>query len=105
MAEIPVKILKTIKKYLAELENARIPVVNAVLFGSYARGSFNDWSDIDIAIVSPVFTGSRFDDKNRIRKITISISSDLSPLPFRPEDFVADDPFVREILETGVSVL
>ena len=30
------------------------------------------------------------------------MSSDLSPLPFRPEDFIAENTFVREILEKGI---
>ena len=47
----------------------------------------------------------RFRDRNKIRKITIKISSDLSPLPYRTEDFTSDDPFVREILETGINIV
>ena len=35
----------------------------------------------------------------------LAISSDLEPLPYRPEDFTPDDPFVREVLETGVGVV
>ena len=41
----------------------------------------------------------------KIRKITMAISSDLSPLPFRPEDFTINNPFVREILETGINII
>ncbi|MDD5090580.1 MAG: nucleotidyltransferase domain-containing protein [Candidatus Wallbacteria bacterium] len=93
-----------IRKFLAELQRNHVPVQQVVLFGSYASGSYSAWSDIDIAIVSPAFTGKRFDDKNMIRKIMISVSSALSPLPFRPEDFVPTDPLVREILETGMPI-
>ena len=77
----------------------------AVLFGSHATGFSNEWSDIDIALVSEAFEGMRIRDRNKIRKITMSISSDLSPLPFRPEDFTDENPFVREILETGINII
>ena len=77
----------------------------AVLFGSHATGLSNEWSDIDIALVSEAFEGLRIRDRNKIRKITIAISSDLSPLPFRPEDFTPENPFVREILETGINII
>jgi len=87
------------------LEKERIHVQRAVLFGSHAYGKADEWSDIDIALVSDAFEGNRFDDRSKIRRITLSVSSDLSPLPFRPEDFVAEDPFVREILEKGVTIL
>jgi len=75
------------------------------LFGSRARGKHDRWSDIDIAIVSEVFEGDRFKDRDRIRKVTLAVSSDLSPLPFRPEDFTIDDPLVREILKTGMRIV
>jgi uncharacterized protein len=54
---------------------------------------------------SYVFEGIRIKDRNKIRKITLEISTDLSPLPFRPEDFTAEDPFVREIIEHGINIV
>jgi len=75
------------------------------LFGSYAEGRANEWSDIDIALVSDSFDGDRFDDRSKIRRITLSVSSDLSPLPFRPEDFTPENPFVKEIIEKGVRIV
>ena len=105
MDKIPIKIHRLLNKYIEELEKNRIPIRQAVLFGSYAAGSSNEWSDIDIALVSDVFEGMRIRDRNKIRKITLDISSDLSPLPFRPEDFTPADPFVREIIEHGINIV
>ncbi len=94
-----------IKRYLKALEEDNIHVSQAVLFGSRAKKEGDQWSDIDIAIVSENFEGNRFSDRARIRKTTLSVSSDLSPIPFRPEDFAPNDPFVREILSTGRRVI
>lgn len=105
MARIPNQVRDIVDKYIRALEKERIHVQRAVLFGSHAYGKADEWSDIDIALVSDAFEGNRFDDRSKIRRITLSVSSDLSPLPFRPEDFVAEDPFVREILEKGVTIL
>ena len=105
MDKIPAKIQKLIKKYINALEKNNVPIRQAVLFGSYARGHAHDWSDIDIALVSDAFEGTRFRDRNKIRKITVGISSDLSPLPYRTNDFTPDDPFVKEILKTGINIL
>jgi len=44
-------------------------------------------------------------DRNKIRKITMAISSDLSPLPFRQKNFITENPFVREILEIGINII
>jgi predicted nucleotidyltransferase len=105
MDKIPAKIAKLLNKYIQKLEENRISISRAVLFGSYAAGTVNEWSDIDIALVSEVFEGVRIKDRNKIRKITLDISTDLSPLPFRPEDFTPEDPFVREIIEHGINIV
>ena len=104
MANIPDKVKKTIDKFLNALLQNDIPIKRAILFGSYARGTQNEWSDIDLAIVSDVFIGNRFDDRKRIRPINLSISADLEVLPYTPEDFTEDDPFVKEIIETGIEL-
>jgi uncharacterized protein len=99
------KIEKTVKSYLAQLESIGIHVQQAILFGSYASGKFDEWSDIDLAIVSSDFAGNRFEDRNKIRRITLQVNSDISPMPFRPEDFNDSDYFVKEILETGIRIV
>lgn len=105
MAEIPPEIKKTILDYIKELEANNFPIVQAFLFGSYARGTNDEWSDIDIALVSPAFEGSRFWDKQKIRKIKAKISFSISPFPFRPEDFDESNLFVKEILQTGIRIV
>ena len=105
MAQIPVKVRNTIDKYLASLKENNIPIKQAILFGSYARGTYHEWSDIDLALVSDIFEGNRIDDRSKIRRITLRVSSDIEVLPYRPEDFNSADPFVKEIIETGVRIL
>jgi uncharacterized protein len=103
--QIPDRINNIIRRFINELEKNNIHITEAVLFGSYAAGTYDDWSDIDLALVSDAFEGERFGDRNKIRRITLTISSDLEPLPYRPEDFTPDDPFVQKVLETGVRVV
>lgn len=105
MDKIPPGIKKIIHKYIDELKKNNISIRQAILFGSYAKGYPNKWSDIDIALVSEAFEGLRIKDRGKIRKITLSISSDLSPLPFRPEDFTPENPFVSDIIENGIRIV
>lgn len=105
MADIPNKIKRIISQYLTSLKDHGFQIQEAILFGSYARGNAHQWSDIDLALVSNEFEGVRFTDKNKIRKITISISSDLEVLPFNPQDFTPSNPLVKEILNTGVRII
>ncbi len=104
MVRLPSKIKKTIEKYLLSLKKHNIPIKEAILFGSYAKGNYQEWSDIDIALVSDIFVGDRINDKDKIRSITLSVSSQIEVIPFSPHDFNSQDPFVKEILRTGIKV-
>jgi predicted nucleotidyltransferase len=105
MDQIPYRVTLIIKRFIDELEKNNIPIKEAILFGSYAKGNYHDWSDVDLALVSDAFEGERFHDRNMIRRIKLEISLDLEPLPYRPEDFTSDDPFVQKIIETGMRVV
>ena len=104
MVKIPDKVKEIIDKYLVALKDNNIPVKHAILFGSYAKGNYDAWSDIDLALVSEVFEGIRMKDRGKIRLITLNVSSDIEVLPYSPQDFNADDPFVKEIMETGIKI-
>ncbi|MGI9119428.1 MAG: nucleotidyltransferase domain-containing protein [Acidimicrobiales bacterium] len=46
-----------VAKSYAEALDADLPLVTAVVFGSYARGDFNIWSDVDVLILSDGLPG------------------------------------------------
>ena len=54
------------------------------------------------ALVSPDFTGDRFEDRRRIVPLRRKIDSRIEPFPFRPEDFYDGGMLVEEIKRTGV---
>lgn len=60
---------KRVRERLRVIEEARRwaeslqPPVSVILVGSYARGDFNAWSDVDLLVVSPVFRGMRVTDR------------------------------------------
>jgi len=104
VAKVPDKVKKIIDKYLIALRDNNIAVNQAILFGSYAKGNYDAWSDIDLVLVSEVFEGIRIKDRGKIRLITLNVSSDIEVLPYCPKDFNSDDPFVKEIIETGIKI-
>ncbi len=73
MVQVPDKITKLIEEFLCELEIHQIHIDRAILFGSYAAGTFDEWSDIDLALVSESFKGDRFADRDLIREIKLSV--------------------------------
>ncbi len=105
MVFIPIRVKEIIDCYIIALNKANFQIKSVFLFGSYAKGTNDKWSDIDLAIISNVFEGIRMKDRDKIRKITLNVSSDIEVLPFNPEDFTKDNPLAKEILETGIKVL
>lgn len=65
---IPEAIVRDLSQLIAELGKENIRIERTILFGSQVRGKTTEWSDIDVALVSPDFSGSRYDDNCRIRK-------------------------------------
>lgn len=94
-------VIEVAKRYLEELERNKIPVQEAIIFGSYAKGSPKEESDIDIAVISGAFTGDRFEDRRRIVPLRRKIDSRLEPIPFTPEDFYKGGNLADEIKRTG----
>lgn len=104
MVQLPAEVKNIIERYLNELNRHNIPIREAVLFGSYAKGNYHEWSDIDIALVSEIFTGDRIDNKDKIRKITLSVSSQIEVIPFSLWEFNLQNPLAKEILTTGMKL-
>ena len=100
----PDSVLTLVREYIRALEKNGYKITGAFLFGSYARGTAHEWSDIDIALVSPDFTGDRFRDRQKIVPLRRQIDVRLEPMPFRPRDFKNDPIMAEEIKQTGLPV-
>jgi uncharacterized protein len=105
MSQIPTEIIETIKKFVQEAKQDNVFINKAILFGSYAKGTYNEWSDIDVAVVSDDFEGNRFKDNMKLSKSRLRTNIDLETHPYRSEEFTLDNLFVSEILKYGVQVV
>ncbi len=101
MAKVDALVLELAQKFLAKVREQGIKIESAYLFGSYAKGTEHEWSDIDIAIISLDFSDSRFREGVRLMKLSCNIDTRIEPMPFRPENFSDNDPLVSEIMKTG----
>ncbi|TRO78820.1 nucleotidyltransferase domain-containing protein [Desulfuromonas acetexigens] len=104
MAQATVAIIETIRRYVRALEAQGIQVDDAILFGSFAKGTAKDESDIDVALISSAFSGNRFDDRRRIVPLRRAIDERLEPIPFRPNDFAEGGNLVDEIKRDGIRI-
>ncbi len=98
--------IKTAEKIAQEYVNEvkkHIKVNRVMLYGSYANGTFDKESDLDIAIFSENFKDRKFVEvtafllslARKYRKICIE------PVGFSNLDLVGDNPFIKEIVSTG----
>lgn len=99
---VNIDIMNIVKKYVDEISK-KFEIKEVYLFGSYAKGTNNDDSDIDIAIVleSDVNTIDLMVD---LMILTQNIDLRIEPHPIKINDFEEGNPFVDEIKETGLKV-
>jgi predicted nucleotidyltransferase len=75
-------VLKGVENYLQSLTNAGVKISFGVIFGSYASGTADQLSDIDLLVVSPQFDGviSR-EDVKKLWRIAARTDSRIEPIP------------------------
>ncbi|MBI4681661.1 MAG: nucleotidyltransferase domain-containing protein [Nitrospirae bacterium] len=98
------EIKKLIKTLAAELERNKIKVSKIILYGSYARGNPRNYSDIDIAIISPTFKGLRLlAIQEQLSRVLSKYLAVIEPLGYSPEDYKLASPetFLGEIKRSG----
>ena len=75
-----------------------------LLFGSCAKGTVHDRSDIDIAVVSKAFGNNLPENYAKLTLIAYGINTAIEPHPFSLENWNYSTPFISEIMKTGVSL-
>ncbi len=81
--------------------NDRYNILQAFLFGSYAKGTNHDDSDIDVAVVVSNVSDI-IDTQIEMMKLRRKIDLRIEPHPFITTDFNQNDPLVNEILTYGI---
>ncbi len=99
------EVLKIIHKYIERIKKNNISFDHIYLYGSYAKGTPDEDSDIDLAIIAQDWYPDIFDAQVELMKIGWRIDTRLEPHPFRASDFNPSNPYVRQIIETGNLIL
>ncbi len=97
--------LQLVASYVNEIKRSGIDLCKVYLFGSYATNMQREWSDIDVALISDVFSGFGFNDLALLGNIPIkseyiSIHSKFYSTSY----FNQGDPFIEEIIKTGIEI-
>jgi predicted nucleotidyltransferase len=71
-----------------------------ILFGSYAKGTYHEDSDIDIAVVMKDYDDF-FDTQRELMKMRRNIDLRIDPHAFKTSKFGITDPLVHEVVKHG----
>ncbi len=104
MVTLPDQIRASVSELIRQLNANGLPIRQAYIFGSYAKGLQTEWSDIDVALVSDKFEGDFFNDRRKVIPFVIKVETDIEAHPFHSDDFTSDNPFVEEIIATGLRI-
>ena len=96
-------ILNSINKFIEEIKK-HYNITAIILFGSYAKGTENENSDIDIAVISDDFEDI-YDCMANLMGMTCDIDARIEPHPIKKKDFEdVSDYFIKEVIDTGIKV-
>jgi uncharacterized protein len=96
----PDEVIRQAIEYLLQ----KIRVDQAVLFGSHARGEADDWSDVDLAVISPDFARmSHQKVMDLLVEVGLTVHSSVEIRPYTPKDLREARPtnFLGYILAQG----
>jgi uncharacterized protein len=97
--------LAAISRFTADLRQRGIRPEHVVLFGSYATDTAHEWSDIDLVVVSPDFTGVGLWD--RIRRVVPSLRAPRAPIEpvlLAPEEWADESSMVVQMVKQGRTI-
>lgn len=98
------EIIEIVNKYI-EIVSKNYNVIAIILFGSYAKGTQREDSDIDIAIITDDIKTDKFDEEVKLMQLRNDIDYRIEPHIISVADFENDEtPFVVEVKKTGIKV-
>jgi predicted nucleotidyltransferase len=98
------KVKKIVKIYADEVRQV-LPVAKVFLYGSYAKGTATEHSDVDIC-----FFLTNLDDEDcidvlkKLLNLSHKYNLYIEPNVFEVSDLYNDNPFVKEVLRTGIEI-
>lgn len=94
--------LELVRRYKAVIAPRFDPAMKVMMFGSYAKGCPNEWSDIDVAVIVPKNEkGTWWDTSTSLCRDVGKVSLYIEPILLESGE---DSPIYREVMRTGVAV-
>lgn len=103
---VDTKVIEIVKKYLRILSEEGIIISKAYLYGSQARGTATEDSDIDLMIVSPLFDENTDKYAPVLWLSTRKASYKIEPIAVGEKRFLTDNisPLIETVREEGIEI-
>lgn len=100
------EIIKKVREFVKELKRQKIKVVKVIIYGSRISGKAHEYSDIDVAIVSPDFGKDSYREGARLFEIAGKIDPRIEPVPISIKSYENDTwvPLIYEIRKNGLEL-
>ncbi len=96
---------QNIIKFISSVSASYPRFVKAYLFGSFAKQLNTPDSDIDIALVfNDLIDEEKFDMQVQLLLLASGYDTRIEPHPLSTLDLKTENPFVEEIIKTGVEL-
>ena len=95
-------VLDILKRFRAALESRQVRVDKVVLFGSWAKGTAREDSDIDVVVVSPDFSGKDLWSRARmLGPAAYEVFAPIQALALSPLEWDGKTSTVCELAKDG----
>ncbi len=94
--------IEVAKKYAEQVVNS-FPVKNVILYGSFAKDTASEYSDIDIAVLVDFLTEDYLETAAKLYKLRRDIELRIEP-KILIDDGSDKSGFIEEVKSTGYSV-
>ena len=98
------EIIDIVNKYI-KIVSKNYNVIAIILFGSYAKGTQREDSDIDIAVITDDIKTDKFDEEINLMQLRNDIDYRIEPHIISGADYENDEtPFVVQVKNTGIKL-
>src|SRR5271157_1247702 len=91
------------KQFIKDCNENGLSFYKVFLFGSYAKDKADDWSDIDLLLVSDKFSDNIFENLKLYSKINVKYPM-IETHPYPKSYYLTGDDFIKEISRESMEI-
>lgn len=96
--------INTALEFVADCQTAGLSFDKVLLFGSAAKNTMHEWSDVDLLLVSNQFSDNIFENLKLYSKINIKYPN-IETHPYPTTYYEVGDDFINEVSREAVELL